>query len=175
LTHRAVDRHAQLPEGSTSNHFRTRDALIGAICGFLTVHDLERLDRASQQFSAADAMTVAAAADRLVSIIEDWTTKEALFTAARLELFRIAYRKPEVASQLDEVRRTFRARTIAWLESLSQGAGQHAALVMATVEGLTANQLLHQEGRLTGEQMRQEMCLFLTALCAREPRPTLAV
>jgi AcrR family transcriptional regulator len=31
LTHRAVDTAAQLPAGSTSNHFRTRDALLNAV------------------------------------------------------------------------------------------------------------------------------------------------
>src|SRR3954451_900347 len=31
LTHRAVDAAAQLPAGSTSNHFRTRDALLNAV------------------------------------------------------------------------------------------------------------------------------------------------
>ena len=31
LTHRAVDRAAGLPEGSTSNHFRSRDALLAGI------------------------------------------------------------------------------------------------------------------------------------------------
>jgi AcrR family transcriptional regulator len=31
LTHRAVDAAAGLPGGSTSNHFRTRDALLGAV------------------------------------------------------------------------------------------------------------------------------------------------
>src|SRR3954466_10607656 len=31
LTHRAVDAAAGLPAGSTSNHFRTRDALLNAV------------------------------------------------------------------------------------------------------------------------------------------------
>src|SRR5436305_15015021 len=31
LTHRAVDTAAGLPAGSTSNHFRTRDALLDAV------------------------------------------------------------------------------------------------------------------------------------------------
>ena len=31
LTHRAVDEAAGLPEGSTSNHFRSRDALLAGI------------------------------------------------------------------------------------------------------------------------------------------------
>jgi DNA-binding transcriptional regulator YbjK len=166
LTHRAVDRHARLPEGSTSNHFRTREALIDAICRFLTVHDLERLELASQQFFSQGEMSVAAAADGIVAIIEDWTTKEASFTAARLELFNIAYRNPRVALQLDEVRRSFREKTIDWLESLAAGAGEHVALVMATVEGLTANQLLHANYRMTNDQIRQELTLFLSTLCA---------
>lgn len=164
LTHRAVDQHAQLPEGTTSNHFRTRDALIDAICGFLTDHDLEKFDRTTLGLARQGKMTIAAAADGVVAVIEDWTIEEAVFTAARLELFLIAYRNPKVASKLREVRRTFRARIVEWLESLSKGAGRHAALVMATVEGLTANQLLHAEGRMTSGQMKQELRVLLTSL-----------
>lgn len=169
LTHRAVDQHAGLPEGTTSNHFRTRDALIDAICRFLTDYDLEKFDRTPMGSANPGKLTVAAAADAIVAVIEDWTIEEAVFTAARLELFLIAHRSPEVASKLQEVRRTFRARTVDWLESLSKGAGRHAALVMATVEGLTANQLLHAEGRISRDQMKKELRLLLTSLVSKRP------
>ncbi len=164
LTHRAVDQHAGLPEGSTSNHFRTRAALIGAVCRFLTDHDLEALDKASRRFEAVGEMTDAAAAEALVSIIRTWTAKEPVFTAARLELFLVARRDREVASQMSEVRSAFRQRTVAWLEDLAEGAGAHGDLVMAVVEGLTANQLLHPMNRVSWNRMTEELRLVLNAV-----------
>lgn len=164
LTHRAVDRQADLPEGSSSNLFRTRTALIDAICGFLTDHDLERLDKASQRFAAESQMTAAKAAEGLAAVIHEWTTKEAIFTAARLELFLIAHRDPKVAAKLTLVRRTFRERGIEWLERVSKGAGQHVSLVMATIEGLTSNQLLHPAARMSREELKKELTLLLSSL-----------
>jgi DNA-binding transcriptional regulator YbjK len=164
LTHRAVDRHAGLPEGSTSNHFRTRGALIGAVCQFLTEHDLAQLGRASQGTSQAGSVSVEDAADRLAAIIETWTEQEAVFTAARLELFLIAHRDQDVAAQLAVVRRAFRKQTSEWLESLSPGAGAHALMVMAVVEGLTSNQLLHKEGRMPFQELRAELHTILDSL-----------
>jgi len=164
LTHRAVDRHAELPEGSTSNYFRTRTALIDAVGCHLTQHDLAGLDEASRRFAAEGQTTARAAAEALVTIIRGWTVKEAVWTAARLELFLIARRDRAVAARLSEGRRVFRDRTAAWLERLSKGAGQHAALVMAVVEGLTANQLLHPAGRMTWAGMTDELQRVLAAL-----------
>ncbi|RZS64196.1 TetR family transcriptional regulator [Agromyces ramosus] len=41
LTHRAVDREASVPPGTTSNYFRTRVALIGAVVDRVEQRDLE--------------------------------------------------------------------------------------------------------------------------------------
>ena len=41
LTHRAVDREASVPPGTTSNYFRTRAALIGAVVDRVEQRDLE--------------------------------------------------------------------------------------------------------------------------------------
>ena len=40
LTHRAVDAEAGFPPGTTSNHFRTRHALLDGALGRLIQHDL---------------------------------------------------------------------------------------------------------------------------------------
>ena len=164
LTHRAVDRHAGLPEGSTSNHFRTRGALLEAIGRHLTAHDLAALDQLSDQLAGGDRLTPDAAAKGLAAIIDRWTGQEDVLTAARLELFLIAHRDPAIAAVLAEVRRTFRARTRDWLEGLAPGAGDNAALVMALVEGLTANQLLHKDGRMTQAEIETSLRSVLAGL-----------
>lgn len=164
LTHRAVDQHAGLPQGTTSNYFRTRAALINAICGFLTEHDLAALDAASGTLPIDHQLSVEAAVAGITKIIETWTRTEAIFTAARLELFLIALRDLEVASHLSEVRRKFRAKVQAWIESLAPGTGANAPAVMALVEGITANQLLHAEGRMSQAEISNAIERFLASL-----------
>lgn len=164
LTHRAVDRHAGLPEGSTSNLFRTRDALVGAVCRWLATHDITTIAAAEDSF-ARDNLTITGAAEGLAAIVARWTGEEALLTAARLELFLMARRDPHLAEQLAEVRKAFHARAGDWLERLAPGSGQHAAFVMAVIEGLTANQLLHASYRMTVDEVRAslERMLRITA------------
>ena len=58
LTHRAVDREASVPPGTTSNYFRTRAALIGAVVDRLEQRDLEL-------WAAGDAGTPATTPDEL--------------------------------------------------------------------------------------------------------------
>lgn len=156
LTHRAVDRHAGLPEGSTSNLFRTRDALVGAVCRFLTEHDLATLAKAESRFDAVP-ITHADAAAELARIVCRWSEQEAVLTAARLEIFLIARRDPRLAAQLDQVRKNFRDRAGEWLERLKPGGGRHAAFLMAVIEGLTANQLLHASNRMGGEEITSSL------------------
>jgi len=156
LTHRAVDRHAGLPEGSTSNLFRTRDALVGAVCRFLTEHDLATLAKAESRFDAVP-ITHADAAAELARIVSRWSEQEAVLTAARLEIFLIARRDPRLAVQLDQVRKNFRDRAAEWLERLKPGGGRHAAFLMAVIEGLTANQLLHASNRMGGEEITSSL------------------
>ncbi|AXX30801.1 TetR family transcriptional regulator [Actinosynnema pretiosum subsp. pretiosum] len=45
LTHRAVDRGAGVPEGTTKNYFPTRDALLGAAAARMTSLHAEAVDR----------------------------------------------------------------------------------------------------------------------------------
>lgn len=156
LTHRAVDRHAGLPEGSTSNLFRTRDALVGAVCRFLTEHDLATLAKAESRFDAVP-ITHADAAAELARIVSRWSDQEAVLTAARLEIFLIARRDPRLAAQLDQVRKNFRDRAGVWLERLKPGAGRHAAFLMSVIEGLTANQLLHASNRMGREEITSSL------------------
>ncbi|GLW70965.1 TetR family transcriptional regulator [Kitasatospora phosalacinea] len=50
LTHRAVDRAAALPEGTTSAYFRTRSALLTAVVRRLVELDQGELHRAAERF-----------------------------------------------------------------------------------------------------------------------------
>ena len=108
LTHRAVDRRAGLPQGSTSNYFKTREALLTA-----ALHRLVELEQPSVR--AMEALVpdgpYAAAPRRpswSPSLVRGWLTPErAGLALARYELFLEARRRPEFQLALDEVRREY--------------------------------------------------------------------
>jgi DNA-binding transcriptional regulator YbjK len=83
LTHRAVDAAAQLAEGTTSNYFRNRVALVEAV-----LDRLEQLDGAllQDQGSAGPARTVEELADQLAALILALAGEHAGLTRARLAL-----------------------------------------------------------------------------------------
>lgn len=83
LTHRAVDAAAQLAEGTTSNYYRTRAALVEAALG-----RMEQLDGQLLQDLAPSGPpgTVAELADQLAGLVLSLTGKHAALTRARLAL-----------------------------------------------------------------------------------------
>src|SRR5213078_25177 len=80
LTHRAVDSAAGLPAGSTSNHFRTRDALLNAV-----VERFAARERANWEDIAARVcpITPAELAKALVAFAHDATGPHRALTLAR--------------------------------------------------------------------------------------------
>lgn len=52
-----------MPEGSTSNLYRSRAALVGAVCDYLTSHDLNQMRQAAQRLVQLSEVTVAQAAE----------------------------------------------------------------------------------------------------------------
>ena len=93
LTHREVDRAADLPEGSTSYYFRTRASLLAA-----AVERLSELDEVElPTISAADLDALADAAARL---LHRWMTVDRDRQLARYELTLEANRRPELREAL---------------------------------------------------------------------------
>src|SRR3954453_6550341 len=84
LTHRAVDQRAGLSPGSTSNHFRTREALVGAV-----IEHLAARERAAWEAVAAslrpDLPAVLAAA--LAAYVGQMTGPARALTLARYAAF----------------------------------------------------------------------------------------
>lgn len=58
LTHRAVDRRAGLPEGSTSAYFRTRKALIEGLVERLAVEEQQEIDLDATDLAGSIARTI---------------------------------------------------------------------------------------------------------------------
>jgi DNA-binding transcriptional regulator YbjK len=87
LTHRAVDKAADLPEGSCSYYFRTRQALLQA-----TIDRLGEVDNAEISALPAQGDLLEATA----ALIEHWTSEGRDRMMARYELALEATRRPEL-------------------------------------------------------------------------------
>ncbi|MDT0330910.1 TetR/AcrR family transcriptional regulator [Nocardiopsis lambiniae] len=96
LTHGKVDAAAGLPKGSTSNHFRTRDALIIGV-----VERLEELDRRDwARTHTPDEPTVDHLIDALARFVGAAVTTDRIRTVARYALSVEATHDPRIAAAL---------------------------------------------------------------------------
>lgn len=132
LTHGRVDAAASLPPGSTSNHFRTRAALVGGVIEWLAQR--ERADAAPPEIRTRDDLVAA-----ISQMIEVQSGPQAARTRARYALFLEA--DDDAARPLREQRLGMEA----WVRTILRRLGGEAAadrttFVMATGDGL----LLHR-------------------------------
>lgn len=156
LTHRAVDREAGLPEGSSSAYFRTRDALLGALGDFV---------------AARLAVDVAALGERLASCPGDheravlevsrmfsrWLDQPDLL-AARLELTVAATRDPGLAARFTLWREDLVSMVQDVLGRAGKDAGASAQTLVAALDGvLLASLMLPPRRRraFVGESVEQ--------------------
>lgn len=142
LTHRAVDREAGLPEGSTSNYFPTREALLTAAMLRLVELDGPAV-RAMEDLVPGGPYEPRRAAELVAEMIGGMLSPErAPLAVARYELVLEARRRPEFKAAFNEVRREFLLLT----ERLLPAAGctqprEHAPELLALLDGLMVNQL----------------------------------
>ncbi len=134
LTHRAVDEAAGLPPGSTSNHARTRAALLE-----LTLARLA--EREEAVFAAATAPEAKVSRDEVADLLARMThaavTVHRETTIARYELALEATRRPELRKTYDEIGRRFRELATAVLAAAgSPDPARHGRQMVAYVEGL---------------------------------------
>ncbi|XVS64159.1 TetR/AcrR family transcriptional regulator [Actinosynnema sp. CA-299493] len=142
LTHRAVDTEAGLPQGSTSNHFRTRDALIGAVLGRLLERETELWAALAGDVATPEAF--AAAVGALVGRLAE----DRVLTLARHALFVEVAQRPGLRGDVDRAHREIGS----WALPLVAGFGSadppaDLALLLAVIDGLLANQLANPNPR----------------------------
>ncbi|WP_240136261.1 TetR/AcrR family transcriptional regulator [Streptomyces sp. MUM 178J] len=134
LTHRAVDAKAGLPQGSTSNHARTRQALLQTAVRRLA--DREAAALAPQELpvpgDGLDGLT-----DALALALHRYLTDHRPLLVCRYELALEATRRPELRSFYDATGSRFREP----LRALMAAAGsaepeRHALSLVAWCEGL---------------------------------------
>ncbi|MFE7130427.1 TetR/AcrR family transcriptional regulator [Streptomyces sp. NPDC057638] len=133
LTHRAVDEAAALPQGSTSNHFRTRQALLEATVRRLAERDAAVLDLDALRTPDGGA---AGLADTLAGGLHRYLTGGTALLIARYELALEATRRPELRTVYDTAGARFRALVTALLEEAgSADPRRHARTLLAWTEG----------------------------------------
>ncbi|SDJ29538.1 regulatory protein, tetR family [Actinokineospora alba] len=142
LTHRAVDRRAGLPEGSSSYYFRTRQALLEA-----TVQRLSTLD--DQMVAPMSAKPrVEDLPDLLTGMIEFSVTTGRDWAIARYELSLEATRRPELRAVLLAVGKRYRDLAVAMLtEAGASDPERQGQDLVAYADGLIFDTVAGAGGR----------------------------
>ena len=140
LTHRAVDAQAGLPVGSTSNRFRTRDALLSGVLQRLLQRELALWTRFSAGMSTD---SIEAFAFRLGRVVQALTGPERALTLARLAVFTQAALQSDLQAEIG----TARGQLAEWMGPLlselgSNDPGEHQGYLLALVDGLLSGQLI---------------------------------
>ncbi|XVV07079.1 TetR/AcrR family transcriptional regulator [Actinosynnema sp. CA-248983] len=139
LTHARVDEHANLPKGSTSNHFRTRAALLAGAVDWIAAHELR--DLGGGEFLPA---TPAELVDLMCAFLDHLTGVDRTWTAARLVLFMEAGHEPGLRDALSRVRAVMEQSVVAVLTKLGAPDPVTAAqAIAACCEGV----ILHRVAR----------------------------
>ncbi|WP_203184898.1 TetR/AcrR family transcriptional regulator [Streptomyces pratensis] len=133
LTHRAVDERAGLPQGSTSNHARTRQALLET-----TVRRLAELE--AQVLAPGDLLTSsdpAQVAEGLAHALHRYLTGSTELLVCRYELALEATRRPGLRTFYDDAGGRFRDPLVAVMAAAgSADPERHALSVVAWTEGM---------------------------------------
>ncbi|MEV7427484.1 MULTISPECIES: TetR/AcrR family transcriptional regulator [unclassified Streptomyces] len=134
LTHRAVDELAGLPQGSTSNHARTRQALLEAVVRRQAEREIQVLAPARMPGATTRAT---APVDALALALHRYLTGYPELLVARYELALEATRRPELRAFYDATGRQFREPLIAMMTAAgSTEPERHTHSLVAWCEGL---------------------------------------
>jgi len=100
LTHRQVDDRAGLPAGTTSNYFRTRQALLEATAARTVDLHWQRVDALRAAIGPLNPEGVKALMTQMISEPDEQARR---YTLARFELFMEGTRRPELRPFLIEL------------------------------------------------------------------------
>lgn len=157
LTHRAVDAEAGLPSGSTSNHFRTRDALLRGV-----VERLADVDRAEWEHMAAQLRPrdIREFVDVIAMLIEAMTGPARAVTIARYALFVEAALHPELQATVARNAQAIASWGAGWLAAVgAPDAARRIGLVIAYLDGVILHQIAYPDPDL---DVRETLTALLT-------------
>lgn len=139
LTHRSVDAAAGVPSGSTSNHFRTRDALLDAV-----VERFSARERAVWADLATRAYPTSpvALAEVMATMAHVATGPQRTLTLARYAILVQAGVQPSVRAQLSATGAQVDREFLRWMRLAgSADPVRHAPIVMNHWTGLVLHEL----------------------------------
>lgn len=137
LTHARVDAAAGLPKGSTSNWFRTRDALVAGVLVWIAEQERAVLTAAMGAVETADELV-----DVLTDLISEVTGTYSVRTRARYALFFETTAAPGAQPSMREQRSIFEEWTRDRLALLGAPEPDLAArALLATSAGIIVNRL----------------------------------
>ncbi|MFF2437888.1 TetR/AcrR family transcriptional regulator [Streptomyces sp. NPDC058107] len=146
LTHRAVDERAGLPQGSTSNYARTRQALLEATVRRLAEREAQvlapgELPMRGGKPEGRGRGETADGPDALVAglalALHRYLTRHPELLICRYELALEATRRPELRDFFDATGRQFREPLVALMTAAGSGEpDRHALSLVAWCEGL---------------------------------------
>ena len=129
LTHGRIDERAGVPKGSTSNYFRTREALLTGVLDSILERELPEVSAAVAPSSAAELI------DGLCTLIVQLTTVNRTVTTARYVLFMEASHDARLRNALSRGRAELEPLVVVALASLGARNPQTAATAVAAVCG----------------------------------------
>jgi DNA-binding transcriptional regulator YbjK len=139
ITHRAVDTAAGVPAGSTSNYFRTRDALIDGVVDRFADRERAVWERIAAVVGPATTGELAAA---LAMFALDATGPQRTLTLARFAIFVEAARHPRLQRRLADTGDRIRAWGAQWLRAVgSRDPDRDTRIVLDQLDGLILHQL----------------------------------
>jgi DNA-binding transcriptional regulator YbjK len=147
LTHRAVDARAGVASGSTSNRFRSRDALLAGVLQRLLERETAVWTRLSVGMSTD---SIDAFAAQLGRVVETLSGPERRLTLARHAVFGQAARESALRAEVRAARR----QLAGWMGPLltdlgSRNPGDDLRHLLALLEGLLSTQLVDPTANFT--------------------------
>jgi len=173
LTHRAVDRRAELPEGTCSAYFRTRQALQVGVTAYVTARLTQDVDELAAELSdlpegCAWQQVREQVVERTLAMFERWL-QEREVALTHLELSMEAPRNPAVAEELA----SSRTRLVAVVDGIlvardREHGGHRAEALVASLDGLLLTAFQKPAGQRRAF-LSQSLTLVLHALTEPEP------
>lgn len=153
LTHRAVDRAAALPPGTTSAYFRTRQALLTALVRRLVAQDQAELQAADEQAQVPRA--AAELTDGLAGFVEQRLTGEGRQRSlARYACAVESVRHPELREILVPRHNAAREAVRAFLHAQGVADAEGRTLtLLACVDGLVFDRLVGGGGAVPRDEI----------------------
>ena len=141
VTHRAVDAEAGLPAGSTSNYFRTRDALLDAVVERFAARERANWEEIAEQLSPTTPVELAQAMARFA---HEATGPQRTLTLARYAILVEAALQPQLRAQLTATGARVTRYFTTWLRVVgSTDPERHTRIIGNHTVGLTLHQLAY--------------------------------